>query len=337
MTLSEFDCDVVTRATRIFDSLGASLEVARRKIEGLTDDDGEGVKSDATAADKHGGKVPWMEQVVGAEEWDVVLHPVEMEAAIRAAAVMTPVSAGQSPFTPQISGARRLSGGAPRTFFALPEEGPGEGRSEGTTSTGDAVQATPPGERGQSEASGDGEYTDSEGGDSEEEDDDDEAEEEEEDMGLVLPPAVEPEVAAATAPVEAGVAGPPRPDTFQTPPRKVRGPVPARLAAELLEDSPAGRARARLGSKTGDWTKFSIAIAAAEGQRMRGADAADERRRRLVQGHWAACVTSLQQESRAWLRLQLGEDAGREKEEAGFSWKMDSHEFSYRMRVRLAR
>jgi hypothetical protein len=60
------------------------------------------------------------------------------------------------------------------------------------------------------------------------------------------------------------------------------------------DDSPAGRARARLGSKTGDWTRFSIAVAAAEGQRMRQSDMTDDKRRRLVLVHWAAVHGNLQ-------------------------------------------
>ncbi len=60
------------------------------------------------------------------------------------------------------------------------------------------------------------------------------------------------------------------------------------------DDCPAGRARARLGSKPGDWARYSISLAVAEGERMRKADVSNERRRRLMIFHWQAVQTSLQ-------------------------------------------
>jgi hypothetical protein len=60
------------------------------------------------------------------------------------------------------------------------------------------------------------------------------------------------------------------------------------------EDSPLSRARARLGSKTGDWTRYTVALAAVEGERMRKGDLIDERRRRLMQFHWLAVQSSVQ-------------------------------------------
>lgn len=71
---------------------------------------------------------------------------------------------------------------------------------------------------------------------------------------------------------------------------------------------------------------------------MRQADLADEKRRRLVQAHWGAVLSSLQQESKAWLRALLAEDpTGRDKEDSSFSWKLDSHEFASRIHMRLVR
>ncbi len=94
-------------------------------------------------------------------------------------------------------------------------------------------------------------------------------------------------------------AGGPGPDADakapSTPPSKpgAQGPPPPGASGGMPE-GPAARAAQRLGTKQGDWARYSIALAAAEGERMRKSDQADDRRKRLMLFHWLAVQSNLQ-------------------------------------------
>ena len=67
--------DLVLRAADMFAALSGHLDKARKKIERLP----QGEAQDGS------GTSSWLDTVAEAEDWDIVLHPVELEAATRAA------------------------------------------------------------------------------------------------------------------------------------------------------------------------------------------------------------------------------------------------------------
>jgi hypothetical protein len=82
--VAEFkDGDIVDRVAAMFQVLSPQLEKTQLRIE-KTSTVNQGSGEDGSSGDS-GNKSSWMDEVAEAEELDVVLHPVEIEAAIRAA------------------------------------------------------------------------------------------------------------------------------------------------------------------------------------------------------------------------------------------------------------